>query len=1164
MRTEEYRKSYAKLQNDTDQARDLNFLGCYYRKNNQINKKGFFHLFHGDKEKEIDFLRSPVEIAEDNQAIYEFLQNAVDADSSEFYIFWDKENFLVINNGQKFNEKDISSILNFSQSTKSENEKNQIGKFGIGFKLIHRLVGKDNGLDEIINEYKGPILFSWDNKYIEKLIKNDLSDIDKHWLFKILYTNFPCGLDEKIRNKEYKEEIFFNKKDYNNMINFVKKQNLNLSALDRGSLFYLKLGEGKSNLLDEELDTLKDGIKYSLNIINEFSKKKDNRLKYLSINNLEIIPEKLKSITENNYIFLYPKNIKESIDFYEKNSNEKISFFKFFPMGDQKNGLNFILHSSEFDIESNRRKLHETDINKKLLKSISLNLQEQFKNIKLTNPKEYSTILANLYFSDLETANNDKLIQTNLTKCLLSYIEKNIPYLNQNNELQTTSNKSNIVIVDSDLNKIPLEKYCYFYFNPKNHKEIVKEAVLKLRIQRFNIVDVLLNDNIEEWIFNLNEKDFEIFLKELSRYKKSTMLIINKFQNQYTLRKILKVLQIFDTIKNPNFAIIKTNNKYEVSTQVTNTYIKNQDLKDFLMDTDSLAQYNIYLIPDKLEQQILKITKKEPNDNNIIKRLLDNNKHEELISFITTKELKEYFLQSLKRIYFDTTLKHDNGSFELKVLDMMLEYPENLEKFKNKIYINNKLTDNLSKSPFITFKYGTRVINPNSWDNDQNDKNISEFIESLDLKYKNIFNIKEESKDAVYANIKSDIKSNYRLNNQINTKNRLKFIIFYSLEEEKNFISEFNGIDIFDRNRYEDISFETLYKILSQNITLKDEKQLEIFHISDFFPDRLNKDYYINNNNFAIETEKIPSELNQRYIDTFKKIGLHIDNKIVEIRKLILDHKELNSDDLISLTQEQKKNTIQFLSEQNFEFKFETIDYDNLAKLFKSMDKELKENLEYYPFLQNASTIHFIKSIRFYSKKYIDKTHFNNKNISFQERLIKEIEDKKVIFIDILNFDTIPSNWHLIEETENEKKEVEKQKINKEIVEIDSKMTQTSDYNERTAQIGRKGELYVKHILNKKFGPDRVIDNNANGEKQKIDFEVLDENLNEIIHKIEVKATVKNSNSNKIDDLAFYMSPRQYKNAQKYGKDTHLIFVTGVEDDKPEFLYMNFDNSWID
>ena len=232
MQAKEFRKFYAKSREDSDKLRDLNFIGCYHKVDNKIAKKGFFDLYHGDKEDEINFLRTQVEIAEDGQAIYEFLQNAVDAHATEFYIFWDKENFLVINNGDKFDVVGIRSILNFSQSPKTRS-KCSIGNFGIGFKLIHRLVGnkveetdEENGLKEIIYKYNGPVLFSWDNHYFKNFIQNDLSKIDQHWLFKITYTNFPAGLGEEIRDKEYKKRIVFKNSEYHNMLSFIKSRQL--------------------------------------------------------------------------------------------------------------------------------------------------------------------------------------------------------------------------------------------------------------------------------------------------------------------------------------------------------------------------------------------------------------------------------------------------------------------------------------------------------------------------------------------------------------------------------------------------------------------------------------------------------------------------------------------------------------------------------------------------------------------------------------------------------------------------------------------------------------------------------------------------------------------------------------------------------------------------
>ena len=72
-----------------------NFIGSYYEENNK-KIKGFFNLFHGKKENIETYLPSLLDIAEDNQAIYEFLQNAVDCGSTHFYAFYNDKYFLAV------------------------------------------------------------------------------------------------------------------------------------------------------------------------------------------------------------------------------------------------------------------------------------------------------------------------------------------------------------------------------------------------------------------------------------------------------------------------------------------------------------------------------------------------------------------------------------------------------------------------------------------------------------------------------------------------------------------------------------------------------------------------------------------------------------------------------------------------------------------------------------------------------------------------------------------------------------------------------------------------------------------------------------------------------------------------------------------------------------
>ena len=63
-----------------------------------------------------------------------------------FTSFYNDKYFLVINNGSPFDIEGIQSILNIAQTTKDDPDK--IGRFGIGFKLTHRLVGENEGTDE--------------------------------------------------------------------------------------------------------------------------------------------------------------------------------------------------------------------------------------------------------------------------------------------------------------------------------------------------------------------------------------------------------------------------------------------------------------------------------------------------------------------------------------------------------------------------------------------------------------------------------------------------------------------------------------------------------------------------------------------------------------------------------------------------------------------------------------------------------------------------------------------------------------------------------------------------------------------------------------------------------------------------------------------------------
>jgi len=122
-------------------------------------------IVHGDKRNFEDFLIKELNITGKYQVIYEIMQNSDDAEAKHLLVYYDDRYLLFANDGRPFDDNDIRSICNVGQTTKHGCDK--IGRFGIGFKLVYRLLG---GVSEVMS-YKAPIIFSWnDKRQIEELI----------------------------------------------------------------------------------------------------------------------------------------------------------------------------------------------------------------------------------------------------------------------------------------------------------------------------------------------------------------------------------------------------------------------------------------------------------------------------------------------------------------------------------------------------------------------------------------------------------------------------------------------------------------------------------------------------------------------------------------------------------------------------------------------------------------------------------------------------------------------------------------------------------------------------------------------------------------------------------------------------------------------------------
>ena len=394
-----------------NRSHNENFVGTYHTENGK-KIKGFFEMYHGDKPDIASYLPSILKIAEDGQAIYEFLQNAVDCNSTHFYIFYNEKYFLAINNGEPFDIEGLQSILNIAQTTKKSCDK--IGRFGIGFKLVHRLVGKNEGVSELVNQYKGPILFSWtklqdlqglmEKQPLKPLLpnkKNYQEFINAPYLLKLILTNFPAEPNETVKDLHYKERVVFSQEELNELIDFLNDsfqrhaENIKMNVLKQGSIFFLRLGEGKKEMLDRDYEDLKQGVQYSMNTL--------KRLQKVYINSENIGKQTLEleefEIAKNSkeFALINPEykecNIKVSFGYYRNyKQSEKIkaspNFYKYFPMGDETNGFSFIIHCDSFSNEANRRKLQKDSINKNLLPVISNFVISRLNEYKANNREQ--------------------------------------------------------------------------------------------------------------------------------------------------------------------------------------------------------------------------------------------------------------------------------------------------------------------------------------------------------------------------------------------------------------------------------------------------------------------------------------------------------------------------------------------------------------------------------------------------------------------------------------------------------------------------------------------------------------------------------------------------------------------------------------------------------
>lgn len=519
---------------------DLNFVGSLHP-DKKRRETGFSKLIYGNREDLGKLLGTiALNVAADDQAIYELIQNADDCKSSFFSVSYNEDYLLCINNGNYFTDRDMSAIINVAGNYKDGED---IGTFGIGFKILHRLVGVDDGREAIINDYAGPIIFSWNKFFQLNTFLNDEEikvgydaekDSENPWLIKLLYTCFPSHIGEKLKLQDYDTQgVKFSKNELFEMRTFLKQslQNVNLKETNNlkcGSIFFLKLGKGKSNFLDDGIDKIKSGLSYSFKFLNSLQK-------------IYINGEEIKAQSVIDYSNSFPIDSQEFNEINPKNKNRDIKFtfafyrdyqkaadlrnelapnlYTFFSMDEEKNGFSFLLHCNAFDMNNDRRKLQaNSQINEKLLPIIANSLIKYIDTLKETNRNLFLSLYANLLLS--KEPKNKPHIDNSFYKFIGNYISQNIPIKIHGISNNAQNVKINKLKLSLDLANFGLNHIKWFEWDNEADKLLIAEATKseKLGIKEWDIKDVVENANLESinnWIATCDKETYDNFLKEL-------------------------------------------------------------------------------------------------------------------------------------------------------------------------------------------------------------------------------------------------------------------------------------------------------------------------------------------------------------------------------------------------------------------------------------------------------------------------------------------------------------------------------------------------------------------------------------------------------------------------------------------------------------------------
>lgn len=476
----------------------------------------------------------------EEQLFYEFVQNAYDANADSLFFYANKKYLIVLNNGEPFytdidikDPKDLKDgqLYNFLAKGKSlkRNDKNKLGKYGQGSKLLYTLLTEVNESEEneellvkaLYDEKKGPYLISWYNRnQLANLLQEqgnwiqaDCNNYKENILFaKILMSYYPIApgtSEELFSTKEALETI--------SVFNTLVDPRRNLHFLNRGTALIIPLGKGKYEKItsDINMERVRTRLGVFASITKDQERNEGKTVEHIYVMGEEIEQHEVQSVFVDFQIDGKPFYYHFAFNpvFAERNV---VNFFKGLPILETKLRLGFIIDSQRFDVDNSRQRILDKDKTKRQLTKAFSELVKVLREIKVSDPHKFDYIYKAIAATKYQEGEDFKYIKEAFQEVFVPFFEEFVLTVSGDYE-----KIDNVRSFDENY-EVPLKEIGiteYKWIDDSIKKDLHRHKIDVGRIDFSTLLSDAEPLKLAEWINNLSANDYSEFNKLSNAHK---------------------------------------------------------------------------------------------------------------------------------------------------------------------------------------------------------------------------------------------------------------------------------------------------------------------------------------------------------------------------------------------------------------------------------------------------------------------------------------------------------------------------------------------------------------------------------------------------------------------------------------------------------------------